>query len=122
MGPTDFFINFPEFQGMTDPLLVAACLNRAAVAMGGPNVAVWGSFATPTPAIRSGGTTLPGGTTIPTTADLAQGNLAAHYLVSSPFGTEMRLQPGGDGRSSYLLEYERLLETVAGGFLVAGVG
>jgi len=119
MTPNDFMLNFPEFN-RTDRLLVAAKLNMAAARMGGPDVGVWGPFAQPSAAIQSGGPTVPGGPTPMTIADMAQGNLAAHYLVTSPFGTELRLEPG-NGRSSYLDAFDELCQCVAGGFLVSGV-
>lgn len=113
MTPNDFFLNFPEFKD-TDPVLVAAKLNEAATRMGGPDATVWGAFATPTPATAASGPTKMN------IADIAQGNLAAHYLISSPFGTEMRLE-AGDGSSTYLRKFEELEQAVAGGFVVAGV-
>lgn len=114
MQPNDFFLNFPEFVG-TDELLVAAKLNMASAHMGGPDQSVWGSYATPTPAVKTSGPT------VPTTADLAQGNYAAHLIITSPLGMNLRLKTG-NGKDTYLLEFERLLEEVAGGFITAGIG
>lgn len=120
MTPQDFLLNFPEFRE-TDKDLVAAALNRAAAEMGGPDFSVWGNFATPTPPTPWSNPQQGGGPTVPTQADLAHGNMAAHILVSSPFGTEMRLAPGGSGRSSYLEAFERIMFARCGGIGVAGV-
>lgn len=119
MTPNDFLLNFPEFKG-TDRLLIAAKLNEASARMGGPDQSIWGAYAMPTPATQSGGPTQAGGPTPMTIADMAQGNLAAHYLIISPFGSELRLEPG-NGESSYYAKFEELQQAVAGGFAVAGV-
>jgi hypothetical protein len=113
MTPAAFFASFPEFQD-TDAIIVAAKLQAAATRMGmaGDGINVWGPFA---PAAA------PGQPQSQTTADLAQGNLAAHYLVSSPFGTNMRLDPKSNGRSIYLDVFEDLMYSVCGGFAVAGI-
>ena len=51
--------------------------------------------------------------------DSAQGNLAAHYLISGPFGTQLRLDPKGNGNSMYMEAFRDLELSVAGGFAVA---
>lgn len=100
-----FKMHFPEFRE-TDPQLIVAKLQAAAARMGGPDSSVWGSFA------ASGQN--------PTLADIAQGNLAAHYLIKSPFGTEMRKADDDSSGSSYFDVFEELQEAVAGGGIVAG--
>jgi hypothetical protein len=110
VSPGDFLRLFPEFRE-TDGALIAAKLNAAAARMGGPDFGVWPPFAVPTqppapPAQMS-------------LTDLAQGNCAAHYLISSPFGTDMRLEPGGSGRSVYLDLFDELCAAVGGTFVVA---
>lgn len=108
MDLANFQAHFPEFRE-TDPQLVVAKLQAAAARMGGPDVTVWGGFAQPGQ--------------LPTIADIAQGNLAAHYLIKSPFGTEMRASAdkNATSRSSYLDVFEDLVQSVAGGFAVSGV-
>lgn len=103
---------FPEFRD-TDQTMIAAKLNAASARMGmsGDGQNIWGPFAP----IAAPGT--PQSMTI---ADWAQGNLAAHYVITSPFGTALRLDPKSNGRSSYLLVFEDLELSVAGGFLCAG--
>ncbi len=105
-----FFLGWPEFAD-TNPLYVSACLGRAASRMGGPDYTVWGQpTTTTTPPLPMAALSL---------VDSAQGNLAAHYLISGPYGTNLRLDPGGDGKSSYYREFEDLELSVAGGFAVA---
>jgi hypothetical protein len=105
-----FFQNWPEF-AQTNPVYVQACIGRAASRMGGPDYSVWGNPTTPT--------TPPAPPAILTNVDSALGNLAAHYLISGPYGTNLRLDPKGNGRSMYLRAFEDLELTVAGGFAVA---
>ena len=112
MTPATFIAHFPEFTE-TDPGLVSACLARAAARMGGPDGSVWPSFSS-----VAGTLSL---------ADLAQGNLAAHYLWSSPFGAATMLaasDPKGNAAPSspYWPVWEECCDAVAGGFIVAGGG
>ena len=112
MNRSMFLAHYPEFLD-TDARLVDAKLAQAAARMGGPDTSVWGSFAAPT--------TPPAGPPQPTIADLAQGNLAAHLLVTTPFGTAFKLDDAAAGKKTpYWAEYEVLLESVAGGAIVAG--
>jgi hypothetical protein len=106
-----FRLHFPEF-AQSDQTYVTAKLSEAAVRMGGNIVAgparIWGCFA-------------PSGSP-PTIADMAQGNLAAHYLISGPYGTELRLDPKGNGRSQYLDKYEELERAQCGPAAVVAGG
>jgi hypothetical protein len=106
MNDADFTRLFPEF-AQTDAVLRQAKLLEAATRMGGPDATVWGPFAAPG--------------TPPFIADTAQGNLAAHYLIASPFGGPTRLNPKS-GRSTYLDKYEELERIVglAQGPVVSG--
>jgi len=88
-------------------MLITAKLQLAAARMGGPDFSVWPAFDTTGSA--------------PSMTDLAQGNLAAHYLISSPFGTETRLDPK-DGGSVYLDAFNDAQEAVVPKFLVAQIG
>jgi hypothetical protein len=107
-----FTQHFPEF-AQTAPTLIAAKLAQASAFMGGPDASVWGAFATPTAP--------PAPPPVPTQADIAQGNLAAHYLWSSPFGTVTVVAPGQEPSTSpYLGIFEELRDARCGGFLVAG--
>jgi hypothetical protein len=105
-----FFLGWPEFYE-TNPAFVLACLGRAATRMGGPDYTIWGN-----PTTVSVPPAAPAALTI---ADSAQGYLAAHYLISGPYGTNLRLDPKGNGKSMYLREFEELELAVAGGFAVA---
>lgn len=106
MDASTFKLHHPEFKE-TDPQLIVAKLQAAAVEMGGPDVFVWGAFAGPGQN--------------PTTADIAQGYLAADLLITSPFGTELRQAEGAESPSKYRLQFDRLMIAVGGGFAVAGV-
>ena len=110
MTPAQFIAAFPEFGRDVDVTVIQAKLALAATRMGGPDVGVWGGFQA-----TEGGALM--------TADLAQGNLAAHYLASSPFGSSMVSARPKDGssRTPYLEVFEELERAVAGGFAVAGV-
>lgn len=100
-----FLTHFPEFKN-TDSRLVDAKLAAAAARMGGPDASIWG------------GPTAPGQPL--TRADLAQGNLAAHYLVTTPFGTEFKLSDDGGKKTPYLDAFEDLQLSAAGGFACSG--
>jgi hypothetical protein len=52
--------------------------------------------------------------------DEGHGYLTAHKLSLSPFGQQARLAEGKRGETTYFLEYQRLVRTVAHGFRVAG--
>ncbi|HEY6461204.1 MAG TPA: hypothetical protein VIY73_13660, partial [Polyangiaceae bacterium] len=112
MTPATFLLFFPEFSS-TDVTLVTAKLALASVRMGGPDTGVWGSYANP-PA--------PGAfaTWVPTIADEAQANLAAHLLETNPRGSPMAMAKDGDGRTTYLEEFERIRDAVCAGPIVAG--
>jgi hypothetical protein len=107
---------FPEFRE-TDAVLVTGKLDLAAARMGGPDPSVWPPFSTPT--------VPPASPAQPTVTDMAQANLAAHYLMTSPFGvsTLMVAPKGGkaSNRTAYLDAYDELEQAVAVPFLVAGV-
>lgn len=109
MTPAAFLQSFPEFAD-TSSVLVNAKLMQAAAMMGGPDNTVWPAFALPGQPM--------------TLSDVAQGNLAAHYLALSPFGTEMRLktrQGSGDGvKTTYWTVWQDCADAVVGGFVVAG--
>lgn len=107
MLAADFLKLFPEF-AETNPLLVSAKLQLAAARMGGPDYSVWG------PPSSTPGVT-------PSLADTAQGNLAAHLLMTSPFGTSTLLvqKKGDSSKTAYLEAFEELELAVAGGFQVA---
>ena len=108
MTPAIFLQIFPEF-AKVDGVLISGKLALAAAEMGGPDFSIWGNFATP------------GG--VPTQADMAHGNLAAHYLMTSPFGTSTLLvtpTKGGDGSTPYMQAFERIQLARCGGFVVAG--
>jgi hypothetical protein len=111
MGLTmqQFLQGWPEF-AETQPALVLAALGRAATRMGGPDYSVWGP-----PATQTVPPTPPAALTI---ADTAQGNYAAHILITSPFGTSTVLTKG-KGKDAYMKEFEELELAVAGGFAVA---
>ncbi len=115
MTPAAFLQCFPEFEGVS-PTLIGAKLAMAATRMGmaGDGVNVWGPFApqTNTPSLAS-----------MALADVAQGNLAAHYLIASPMGASTLLVANKAGKSSsfYLEAFGELEQGVAGGFAVAGV-
>jgi hypothetical protein len=115
MTPQAFLAAYPEFR-QADSVLVAAKLAEAATRMGmaGDGQNVWGPFALPN---------APGAPPVqPTTADVAQGALAAHYLITSPFGTGLRIDMSkSNGDSVYLQKFKDLEASVAGGFSVAGV-
>jgi hypothetical protein len=102
---SQFLQLFPEF-GDTDRVLVQSKLTQAAIRMGGPDTGVWGSLS------AGSGNAL-------TQADLAQGNLAAHYLITSPFGTAQRLDPD-KGKSTYYEAYEEIELASCSGFIVSG--
>lgn len=105
MDVDGFYAQFPEFVAMgTGQTFVAAALAEASVRMGGPAVRIWGAFG-------AGGAL--------TTADMAQGNLAADYLMGNPFGTETRLADDGK-KSKYRLKFDELMYSVAGGVTVSG--
>ena len=114
MTPASFLQFFPEFE-QTSPTLVAAALARAAAHMGGPDTTVWGPLGT---------ASSPPSVAAMTQADIAQGNLAAHYLVASPFGTSTLLVAPKSGKSSsiYLETFEDIQAGVAcaGGMVVSG--
>jgi hypothetical protein len=119
MGPGAFLQSFPEFEE-TRASLILAKLAEAAARMGGPNTSVWGSFAAQPVATMLATLPLP---PVPMLlADIAQGYLAAHLLLTSPYGSEMTLDPKSKGRSSYLDRFEELESGVAAasGFVVAG--
>lgn len=99
-----FVLQYPEFS-QVDTVKIQTSLNRAANRMGGPNLDIWGSFATPGQAI--------------TQADEAQGAYAAALLAGSPYGFETRLAPG-DGTNSYENQYLVLRDARGIGFVVAG--
>lgn len=103
-----FLTLFPEFAD-TNAVLVQGKLNLAAARMGGPDGSVWGATASPGQP--------------PTLADAAQGNLAAHLLMSSPFGVSTLLaQPNdGSGKTAYLEAFLEFEQAVAGGIACAGV-
>jgi hypothetical protein len=105
--PSTFVQLFPEF-AETNAILVAGKLTLAATRMGGPDATVWGPFAQPGQA--------------PTTADLAQANLAAHLLMTSPMGTSTLLaaNTGGKVSTAYFEEFERLELAMCSGAVVAG--
>ncbi len=105
MSPARFILFFPEF-AQTDQSFVAAKLGEATARMGGPDPRVWGSYSLDS---------LP-----PSLTDIAQANLAADYLISSPFGTETRLD-GDGGKSKYFRKWEECMLAVSGGVTV-GVG
>ena len=106
MNQQDFIRAFPEFT-KTSPVLVKAKLTQAAGRMGGPDNTVWPPFG------PAGGQT--------TLSDIAQSNLAAHYLALSPFGTEMRLVlKDGTTTSPYWDVWQECCDAVSGGFVVAG--
>jgi hypothetical protein len=108
MTPAAFLQAFPEFS-QTLPSLIATRLAFAATKMGGPDPSVWPNFA------------LPGQP--PSLSDMAQGFLCAHFLQTSPFGSEMRIDISeNDGNSVYLKEYWDIAVPLTGGMLVAGVG
>ena len=112
MSPSTFLLCYPEF-AETLSTLIAAKLAQAAAQMGGPDHSVWGPFAAPVaPGVFPG----------LTIADVAHGALSAHLVITSPSGTNLRLDPKSNGRSSYLEVYEALQAAVAGGFLVSGIG
>jgi hypothetical protein len=110
MTPAAFLACYPEFR-RTDPTLVTAKLTQAAAQMGGPDPTVWGPFAD---------VAQPGQPQGQTIADVAHGALAAHLLITSPFGTDMRLDPKSKGRSSYLDVFDEMRLAVASGPQVAG--
>jgi len=105
--PATFLQLFPEFQE-TNALLIQGKLTLAAARMGGPDYTVWGPPANPA-------------TNPPTIADSAQCLLAAHYLMTSPFGvsTLMAQPKSGNSKTPYLEQFEELEQAVAGGFAVA---
>ena len=108
MTPDVFLQSFEEFVQVS-PIVVQAKLLQAAARMGGastgePDPTVWGPVA-------SLGQN-------PTIADIAHGNLAAHYLITSPYGAPMRLK--GSKGSTYLDVFNDLELSVAGGFIVSG--
>lgn len=106
MTKTQFLQSFPEFRD-TDPILIDAKLAQASARMGGPDVTIWGAFSTPGAQLML--------------ADIAQGNLAAHYLVRSPFGTQLSADKNSSGGStSYLEVFLECEQAVAGGFAVSG--
>lgn len=108
MTPAAFLQSFPEFAD-TSPTLLVAKLAQAAAVMGGPDNTVWPAFA------KAGKP--------PTVSDIAHGNLTAHYLSLSPFGTEFRLKTkqGTPGNSTtYEVVYQSCCDIVVGGFVVAG--
>ena len=106
MNQEQFLQDHPEF-AKTSANLVAKTLARAARKMGGPDFSVWPSWANPGQPL--------------TLTDDAHGWLTAHMLQTTPFGTEMRLDPKAtDGSSVYWEQYWELALSVAGGMLVAG--
>lgn len=107
MNVERFRLQYPEF-GQTDQTLVQAKLNKATAYMGGPNVRIWGTYATDDQPINQ--------------ADLAQAALAAHYLATSPFGTETRMQEDGEEKTRYYKEFEDLMYARSGGVTVSGRG
>ena len=108
MTPATFVALFPEFVE-TNAVLISGKLQLAAVRMGGPDTTVWGAFASAGQA--------------PTIADLAQANLAAHMLWTSPTGTSTLLaaSKGGKVSDTYLEEFERLELAMCSGPVTAGV-
>lgn len=112
MDRRGFLSLFPEFRDI-DARLIDAKLAEAAASMGGPDTSVWGSFAPTSPA--------PAPCPAPTLADVAHANLAADFLWTSPGGAPFALDPKTLGQTSpYALRFQTLLESVAGGGLVAG--
>jgi hypothetical protein len=101
-----FCKQFPTF-AQANQDFIQAKLNEAATYMGVGRNWRWGSFSNPGQPL--------------TKADIGQGNLAAHYLISDPAGTEFRLSPDSDGRSIYLDKYEELAKVVGMGPVVSGV-
>lgn len=93
----------PEFAG-TDPTVVADALAEAARTMG---TEAWGPFGT---------TSLPS-----TIADDGQKWLTGDLLSQQPMGQATRLDPN-KGKTTYRVQYERLLETIVFPFAVAGGG
>jgi len=109
LTPAAFLQSFPEFADSSSVLVQQKLLQSAAM-MGGPDNTVWPAFAKPGQPM--------------TISDVAQGNLAAHYLALSPFGTEMRLKPrAGEGdtvKTTYWTVWQDCCDVVVGGFVVAG--
>lgn len=110
MTPQTFRARYPEFNEVS-PNLIAQVLAEAEARMGGPDASVWGGFAQPNAA---------GVQAAPTLADVAHGALAADILITGPFGASLGLKSTGDGPSIYRRTFDELVESVAGGFLVAG--
>jgi hypothetical protein len=106
-----FFQNWPEFAEV-NPTFVQAALGRAASRMGGPDYTVWGQPTTPT--------VPPAAPATLTIVDSAQGYYAAHLLISSPMGMNLRIDTKAKGKNQYLMEFEELELAVGGGFAVAG--
>ena len=105
MNAATFLAFFQEFRD-TDPTIVTSKLVQASVRMGGPDTTIWGSYAAP-------------GQT-PTQADIAQGNLAAHYLYMSPFGTSLRLADPDNDKTPYWDVFIELARALSVGPIVAG--
>jgi hypothetical protein len=114
--PAQFLTFFPEFNQVDNASLIPAKLALAASRMGGPDVTVWGPFSTPT--------VPPAAPANPTIADLAQGYLAAHLLMTTPYGVSTLLTPkAADGPTStaYLEAFQELETGLCIPVLVAGI-
>lgn len=85
---------YPEFS-QVDDVTIQACLNRASLKMGGPDLQIWGALATV-------GQTQ-------TQADEAQGCLAASLLTSSPLGGPTKMAKGANVKNQYQVRFEELL-------------
>ena len=110
MNADQFLIAFPEFRGVSVNV-IAAKLAAASGQMGGPDGSVWPAFGVwPTQ----------------TLTDIAQSNLAADILISSPAGSATLLSQvkgtGGPNKTKYREVYDQCEVSVACGGLVAGMG
>jgi hypothetical protein len=109
MTPAAFSKSFPDLRDAS-PVVVKAKLAQAAARMGGPDFGVWPAFGTDD---------------APSLTDIAQGNLAAHYLWTSPAGSATLLnQVKGPARANnpYWDVWEECQVMVALGGTVAGMG
>ena len=107
MDVTTFQTHFPEFRD-TDPTLIGAKLQEAAIMMGGPDPQIWGSLSTAGQPLTLG--------------DVAQGNRAADLLISSPEGLATLMTGDRSKPSLYLQKYNELVSSLCVGPLVAGGG
>jgi hypothetical protein len=109
-----FRTHYPEFKSVPQDYTLAKLI-EATIRMGGsttstganPDMRTWGSYGAPGQPL--------------TLADMAQAAWAAHLLICSPFGSEVRLS-AETTNSVYKDKWMDYAYAVFGGFLVSGNG